>query len=198
MVPVSLVMRRDRDALNGVYAFGGIYAIGMLGWEVTDVGIFGILAALSGAIFSWIGGHADKRFGPKPVIAFCVVLLTLVAVAVVLVSRQSVLGIPVPPDSTLPDIAFYVIGALIGAAGGVLQSASRTMMIRQANPAKITESFGLYALTGKATSFLAPLLIGVTTDISGSQRIGVSPLIALFLIGLVLLIWVKPNGDRPA
>jgi UMF1 family MFS transporter len=105
-------------------------------------------------------------------------------------------GIPVADGSALPDIAFYIIGAVIGAAGGVIQSASRTMMVRQANPDRMTEAFGLYALAGKATSFLAPLLIGITTYATGSQQLGVSPVIGLFLIGLVLLVWVNPNGKR--
>ena len=56
-----------RDALNGMYVFGGIYAAGVLGWSVVDVGIFGILAVLTGAFFAWLGGRADSRFGPKPV-----------------------------------------------------------------------------------------------------------------------------------
>jgi UMF1 family MFS transporter len=121
-----------RDALNGMYVFGGIYAAGVLGWSVVDVGIFGILAVLTGAFFAWIGGHADSRFGPKPVIVFNVLLLTLVAISVVFVGRESIFGMVVGPDSRLPDIAFYLLGALIGAGGGSLQSASRTMMVRQA------------------------------------------------------------------
>jgi UMF1 family MFS transporter len=60
----------------------------------------------------------------------------------------------------------------------------------------MTQSFGLYALTGKATAFIAPISIGVATQLTGSQQIGITPLIALFLIGLILLFWVKPNGDR--
>lgn len=184
-----------RDALNGMYTFGGIYAAGVLGWQTTQVGIFGILAALTGAIFAWLGGKADSRFGPKPVIILNVVVLAAVAAAVVLVSRDSVFGMSVGPDSTLPDIAFYVLGALIGAGGGSLQSASRTMMVRQAPAEKMTEAFGLYALAGKATSFIAPLSIAVVTDLTGSQQLGVTPLIGLFLIGLVLLLWVKPDGD---
>lgn len=184
-----------RDALNGMYVFGGIYAAGVLGWSVVDTGIFGILAIVTGAAFAWLGGRADAAFGPKPVIAVCILVLTLVAVGIVMVSRDSVFGVYVGPDSALPDITFYVLGALIGAAGGALQSASRTMMVRQGDPERMTEGFGLYALAGKATSFIAPFLIGVTTAISGSQQIGVSPLIGLFLIGLVLLIWVSPNGE---
>ncbi len=183
-----------RDALNGMYVFGGIYAAGVLGWSVVDVGIFGILAVLTGALFAWIGGKADSRHGPKPVIVINVVLLTLVAIGVVFVSRESVFGMPVETDSRLPDIAFYMLGALIGAGGGSLQSSSRTMMVRQARQDRMTEAFGLYALAGKATSFIAPLLIGITTQLTGSQQLGVSPLIGLFLIGLVLLIWVDPVG----
>ena len=70
------------------------------------------------------------------------------------------------------------------------------MMVRQANAERMTEAFGLYALAGKATTFLAPAAIAITTDITGSQRLGVTPLIVLFLLGLILLIWVKPDGDR--
>ena len=185
-----------RDALNGMYAFGGIYAAGVLGWSVQNVGIFGIIAIIAGAVAAWLGGMADSRFGPKPVIVVCILALTAMGVAIVLISRDTMFGMPVPEGSALPDIAFYVIGAIIGAAGGVIQSASRTMMVRQANPARMTEAFGLYALSGKATSFLAPLLIGITTYVTESQQLGVSPVIGLFLIGLVLLLWVNPNGKR--
>jgi UMF1 family MFS transporter len=184
-----------RDALNGMYTFGGIYASGVLGWSVIDIGIFGILAVISGAIFAWLGGRADSLFGPKPVIWFCVIILTGIAVGIICVSPTSVFGIAVEEGSSLPDIAFYILGAGIGAAGGALQSASRTMMVRQADPNRMTEAFGLYALAGKATSFIAPLSIGIVTDITNSQQLGIIPLIVLFGIGLVLLVWVKPNGE---
>jgi UMF1 family MFS transporter len=182
-----------RDALNGMYTFGGIYAAGVLGWSVVDTGIFGILAIITGAIFAWLGGRADSAFGPKPVISWSVIVLTGVALGVVFVSRDSVFGMPVDAESNLPDIAFYVLGALIGAAGGTLQSASRTMMVRQADPERMTEAFGLYALAGKATSFLAPAAIGTVTWATGSQQLGVAPLIALFFLGLVLLRWVDAD-----
>jgi UMF1 family MFS transporter len=182
-----------RDALNGLYTFGGIYAAGVLNWTVVDVGIFGIVAIISGAVFAWLGGRADMRFGPKPVIRFSVIGLIIITVAVTMISRETVLFVAVSPESALPDISFYILGALIGALGGVIQSASRTMMVRQANPNRMTEAFGLYALAGKSTSFIAPLSIGVVTAISGNQQIGIAPLIVLFGIGLVLLKYVNPN-----
>jgi UMF1 family MFS transporter len=184
-----------RDALNGMYVFGGIYASGVLGWSIVQIGVFGILAIITGAMFAWLGGRADSRYGPKPVIRLCVLLLCLTAVAIVFVSRTAVFGIAVTPESYLPDVAFYIVGATIGAAGGALQTASRTMMVRQANPARMTEAFGLYALAGKATSFVAPLSIGVVTYLTGSQQLGISPLIVLFLAGLILLVWVEPDPN---
>ncbi|WP_171054686.1 MFS transporter [Roseovarius arcticus] len=184
-----------RDALNGMYFFGGIYAAGVLGWSVVHVGIFGILALVAGAVFAWLGGFADDRFGPKPVIVAAILVLLFVAISITAISRGAIYGVALVPGSILPDVLFYGCGILIGAAGGAVQSASRSMMVRQARAGHMAESFGLYGLAGKATAFIAPTLIGIATSASGSQQIGVSPLIGLFALGLVLLIWVKPEGD---
>ncbi|SFG84287.1 MFS transporter, UMF1 family [Palleronia marisminoris] len=184
-----------RDGLAGAYALGAIFAAGVLDWSVVQTGTFGIIAVISGALFAWIGGRADERFGPKPVIVVSTTALLFTILAAMFVSRDSVFGVPQGVTSQLPDTIFLVIGATIGAAGGALQSASRTMMVRQGNAARMTEAFGLYALTGKATSFIAPLSIGIATSLTGSQHLGVSPLIVLFAVALVLLVWVRPEGD---
>lgn len=184
-----------RDALNGLYTFGGIYAVGVLGWTVTQVGIFGIVAIISGAVFCWISGRVDRRVGPMPVIVFCVITLAFVSLLIVSITPESILFIPIAEGSNMPHVTFFIAGAVIGAAGGALQASSRNMMTRQANPERMTEAFGLYALSGKATAFLAPALIALTSQITGSQRLGVSPVVGLFIIGLVLLFWVKPKGD---
>ncbi|WP_209427235.1 MFS transporter [Pararhodobacter sp. SW119] len=185
-----------RDGLNGIYAFGGIYAAGVLGWSIVQIGVFGILAATIGAIGCWFGGRADRRWGPKPVIVTCILVLILVCCVIVSTDRTMVVFAPVAAGSAAPDVVFYLCGGLIGASGGALQAASRTMMVRQANPERMTEAFGLFALSGKALSFMAPGLIALATTLSESQRLGVSPLIGLFAIGLILLVWVKPEGEH--
>jgi UMF1 family MFS transporter len=185
-----------RDALNGMYFFGGIYAAGVLGWDIVSIGIFGIIAATAAGIFCIFGGFADRAFGPKPVIVWCVIALLLVCITVVGLSRESFMGMPLAEGSTLPDRVFMFCGATIGAAGGILQAASRTMVVYQADEDDLTKAFGLYALAGRATAFLAPFAIGIVTTISGSQRIGISPVIILFLIGLCLLFWVKPVRSK--
>lgn len=184
-----------RDALNGLYGFGGIYASGVLGWTVTQIGVFGILAAITGAIFAYLGGFADRRFGPKTVIVTSICALIVVCLLIVGTSRTSFFGMELAAGSSFPDVLFYICGAVIGAGGGTLQAASRTYLVDQANPDRMTEAFGIYALAGRATAFLAPALITAATAITGSQQLGVSPIILLFVIGLVLLIWVRSSEE---
>lgn len=184
-----------RDALNGLFGFGGVYATGVLDWEVTQVGVFGILGVVMAALASWLGGKWDRKAGPKPVIYGSIILLIGVCIVVVGMSRDSLFGIPLAEGSRLPDIIFYACGGLIGAAGGTIQASSRTLMVLHADEARATEAFGLYALSGKATAFLAPGLIAVVSSWSGSQQIGITPLIGLFLLGLFLLFWVQPRGE---
>lgn len=185
-----------RDALNGLYTFGGTYAVLVLNWNIVKLGQFGIIAAVSAALFSWLGGFLDRRIGPKPVIVVMVCILTVVCFVIVNTSLTHVFGVAVPEGSNLPDLVFYTCGVFIGGMGGILQSASRSMMVRHTRLEKATEGFGLYALSGRATAFLAPALIGIVTAISGDARIGISPLVGLFIVGLVLLFWVHPKGEH--
>jgi UMF1 family MFS transporter len=173
-----------------------VYASGVLNWSIIQIGTFGILGAVTAMVASWFGGKADRRFGPKPVISISIVVLILVCLVIVGMTRESVWGMALDPASNAADQIFYVCGALIGAAGGTLQAASRTMMVRHTTPDRATEAFGLFALSGKVASFMSPFLIGVVTAASGSQRIGISPLIVLFAVGLILLLWVKPKGEQ--
>jgi MFS transporter, UMF1 family len=187
-----------RDALAALYAFGGIYAAGVLGWGAFQLGIFGIVAAAVGTVGTYLAGRADHRWGPRPVIVASIWVLIAVGTSALLTTRTSVLGVAVAPDSRLPDVAFMAAGGFLGAAGGAVQAASRTLLVHLADgrvpPA---QAFGLFALSGRATAFVGPALIALVTTLSGSQRLGVSPVILLFLLGLGLLYWVRPENEQP-
>jgi len=179
-----------RDALNGLYAFGGIYAAGVMHWSIINIGIFGVIANITGAIGAWFGGHADSRFGSKAVVISCIWILIIASILIVSTDQQHILWMKVASatePSPLPNLLFFICGGLIGAAGGALQASSRTLMVDQAEPGKMTEAFGLYALSGRATSFIAPLAIAFITAAFASQRIGITPVILLFSVSLLLL-----------
>ncbi len=186
-----------RDGLIVLYTFGAIYARSILGWEDFFMGIFGIVSTITGALGAWLGGKADARWGSLPVVRVSIFFLLLVSVIVLSTTRDAVVFVPVAEGSGLPDIAFFLCGAIIGAAGGSMQASSRALVVHVVGRnIPMTEAYGIYALSGKATAFIGPALIGLATWLTGSQRLGISPVILLFLLGLVLLIWVKPDGEE--
>jgi len=180
-----------RDALNGLYTFGGIYARGVLEWSTIQLGVFGILASVTGIFGCILGGALDVKLGTKNIIIVCIVTLIIASGVIISTSPTEVLFIQVAAGSGMPNAVFYAAGCLIGAAGGALQASSRPLLVDQADPDRMGEAFGLYALSGRATAFLAPFSIAIMTTLFASQRIGITPLLVLFIISLLLLIPVK-------
>jgi UMF1 family MFS transporter len=182
------------DGLVSLFAFGGIYAAGTFGWDTIRIGTFGIILAIAGTFGAWLGGKLDDKLGAKRVIAGSMLILLSAIIMILLVDKDSVLFVKVaPPEpggllfSGAAERAYLVLGCLIGAAGGPLQAASRTLLIRLAPQDRIAQYFGLFALTGKVTSFVGPLLIGVITAVTESQKAGMAVLVVFFLAGLALL-----------
>jgi UMF1 family MFS transporter len=186
------------DGLVSLFAFGGIYAAGTFGWNTIQIGTFGILLAIAGTFGAWLGGKLDDSLGPKRVIAGSMMILLLAIVAILLVDKDSIFFIkvaPPAPDGALfsgaTERAYLVLGCLIGMAGGPLQAASRTLLIHMAPKERVAQYFGLFALTGKVTSFIGPLLIGVVTAVTESQKAGMAVLVLFFVAGLALLARVR-------
>ena len=182
------------DGLISLFAFGGIYAAGTFGWNTIQIGTFGILLAIAGTFGAWIGGKLDDRFGPKRVISGTLTVLLLSVIWILTVDRDQVMLMSVAPPvpggglfASTSERVYLLLGCLIGMAGGPLQAASRSLLIRLAPKDRIAQYFGLFALTGRVTSFVGPLLIGVVTTITASQKAGMAVLVVFFVAGLMLL-----------
>jgi UMF1 family MFS transporter len=191
-----------QDGLVALFAFGGIYAAGIFGWSTIEIGIFGILLTITGTIGALLGGILDDRLGSRPVVAGALVLLVVSALGIVSISGDRIFFVvpaagPVPGDglfASTPERLYVFLGAVIGIAAGPMQAGSRTLLARLAPAERIGQFFGLFALSGKVTSFMGPLAVGLVTDLSGSQRAGAAVLIAFFLVGLLLLARVREAG----
>lgn len=163
------------DGLTTMFAFGGIYAAATFGMSSSEVIMFGIglniTAGLGAAAFAWM----DDRVGPRKTILASLTGLVVPGVAILLVT-----------DKTL----FWIFGLAIGIFVGPVQASSRSYLARVAPEEMRTEMFGLFALSGKLTSFLGPFLVGWLTLASGSQRVGMSAVIGLFVLGLIGMLFV--------
>ncbi|MEE2661577.1 MAG: MFS transporter [Pseudomonadota bacterium] len=162
------------DGMNTMFVFGGIYAAGTFGMGIAEVMEFGVALNVSaglGAIgFAWL----DDKLGARNIVLLA--LSGLVALGIPLLIIESKLW-------------FWIIGLLLGLFMGPAQSASRSLMVHLAPVSLQTEMFGLYALSGKATAFVGPLILGFVTLASGSQRIGMVTVLVLIAGGLVVVFW---------
>ncbi len=189
------------DGLAAVFVFGGIYGSTTFGWTTLELGLFGILATITGIAGGLVGGWLDDRIGAKRVILGSIVILSLASIGIVSIDRDHVLfAVSVVPASandglfaTAGEKLYMAMGALIGLIAAPLQSASRTMVVRIAPRDRITEIFGLYALAGKLTTFVGPLAVGLVTQFFASQRVGISVLLLFFLVGGWLVTGVRPG-----
>jgi len=168
------------EGLNTLFTFGGIYAAGTFGMEFDELILFGIAlnvtAGLGAAAFAWV----DDWIGPKRTILIAVTGLTVLGAVLLFVEGKAL---------------FWTFALPLGIFVGPAQAASRTMMARLAPPRMMTEMFGLYALSGKATAFLGPALLAWMTVVFASQRAGMAVIMVFFLLGLVLLMGVADKRD---
>ncbi|WP_150307512.1 MFS transporter [Planctomonas psychrotolerans] len=170
-----------RDGLAAVFTFGAIIAAQVFGFTFTEVLLFGIAANVVAGIGTFLGGIVDDRFGAKTVILASLVCLVLGGTSVLLVGDEK--G------------GFWIAGLFLCLFVGPIQASSRSFLARITPPGREGEIFGLYATTGRAVSFLAPALFGLAVAITGDTRFGIIGIVVVLLIGLLLMIPVKP---RPA
>src|SRR5690606_12140392 len=98
---------------------------------------------------------------------------------------------------TAAEKAYIVYGLLIGLAFGPVQASSRSYLARSVSVDEAGRYFGLYAFSGRATSFLAPFLVATVTAVSGSPRLGIAVIILFLVGGLLVLLTTPYPADNP-
>jgi UMF1 family MFS transporter len=160
------------DGLVTVFAFGGIYAAETFGFTLQQVLLFGIVINLAAGLGAVAMGFLDDKIGGKRTIV---------------VSLLGLIGATLLATVATSAAALWTAGILIGIFAGPNQSASRSLMARFVPHDVENEFFGFFAFSGKLTAFIGPFMLGLLTQLSGSQRVGVAIVIVLLLLGLAVL-----------
>ena len=164
------------DGLNAIIVMGGIFAVGVFNLEIKDLLKLSVLMNITAFIGAFVGGMANDRYGSKIVIIFSLIGLILSSVAILFTFSASI---------------FFLFAAINGLFIGPIQSASRVVITSMLNKNNQGKGFGLFATSGKSTSFVGPLLVSTVTFLTDSQRIGFSAAIILLLSGLIILLNIK-------
>jgi len=165
-----------RDGLAGLFTFGGVLGVNVYGISPADVLIFGVAASVVAALGAVLGGLVDDRFGSKPVI--------VVSLASIIVFGLTMMVLSGPR-------AFWLTGLLLCLFIGPAQASARTLLLRMSRHGKEGVAFGLYTMTGRAVSFLAPWLFSVFVDVFGAVRAGMGGLCLVMGVGLLGLLKVR-------
>lgn len=164
------------DGLATLFAFGGIYAAGTFGMELAEVIQFGIALNVTAGLGAVAFAPLDDRVGAKRTIVLALVGLIACGALVLLAQTKTL---------------FWIGGLALGIFVGPCQAASRSLMARLAPPEERAEMFGLLALSGKATAFLGPAILGWVTAMTSSQRAGMATILVFWILGLAFITRVR-------
>lgn len=204
---VLLTLRSDRqlarfliarmaywDGTMALFSFFAILASTTLGWSTREMATFGLFGLLGGTTAGLLAGRIDARLGARNTVIVSLagmILCTIVLASAAQVTAQAThSGTQHPGFYTRADQVFLGMGVLASAFLGLIMSSSRSLLVRLAPAPRLGEYLGLYVMVGRASSFLAPLLVAISTTLSGDQRIGVFS-VALVLLGLGVVLLSK-------
>ncbi len=161
------------DGVLTIIAMAGVIAGVTFGFTTAQVIVLFLIVQFSALAGALAMARPTDTIGPKRVLTGVLVVWVAAGIAAYFIQTQA---------------AFYVVAVVAGLGLGSVQSASRAFMASLIPDGKEAAMFGFYALCGKSSSVLGPVLFGgVTVLADGNQRPGFLVLTGLFLIGLVLL-----------
>ena len=194
-----------QDGVNGLLVLGGVFAAAMFGWSTMEIGIYGIILNVVAIFGCLIAGRVDRAMGSKVVVLVALTLLIIATFGIISTGVDFTLfglvSLPVVSSeglfATPAEKAYILYGLLIGVSFGPVQASSRSYLARSVELHEAGRYFGIYSLSGRATSFLATLSFSAVTAWSGSARAGMTTLL-IFLVTCLVMLWRTnyPASDR--
>ncbi len=198
------------DGMSAVFTFLAGYLGGIFGWSTGRIGIFALIVLTVPIFTSIIGGWIDDLIGTKRTIQICLLGFTLAVLGSVSTTPDEYLFFWAVTDE-LRNQQLPVIGPLLamfgftqfpeqlsltfsimgGAFVGPVLASGRTMVARISPREMMSEVYGLFTLTGKATAFLAPFFVALVTSATQNQRAGFAVILVFLVAGLIGLFWVR-------
>lgn len=169
------------DGVNTVIVFSSIFAATTLGFTSKELIILYMLVQLTALIGAFAMARPIDYVGPKKIASLSLLLWTTVSLLAYLTTEKG---------------HFWIIAMIAGLGLGTIQAASRAFFTQFIPPGKETEYFGVYAMIGKSSAIIGPLLFGYISATTGSQRPSILAVSTFFMLGLILLQFVRGGGPN--
>jgi UMF1 family MFS transporter len=161
------------EGLTALFTFGGILAASIFGFSTEEVLLFAIALNISAGVGSIPGGFLDDRFGPR-----FVILISLVG----LILSGIVIGV------TEDKLTFWIVSIFLGLFIGPVQSAGRSLVAKSVQMDEAAQLYGLLGFSGRAVSFIGPLLVTVGIAITGNDKTAVWIIVGLITVSLFVML----------
>jgi UMF1 family MFS transporter len=171
------------DGVVTVIYFAALYASGTLGFTTGEFGILLIVMNVVAAAGAFSFGWLADRIGQKNAIYISLIIWLAAVVLAYFSTTKS---------------AFYVVATLAGVGMGSTQSVTRSLVALFTPKENAAEFFGFLGIAGKALAFLGPIIFGVVSSVTGSQRPAILSVGAFFIVGMILLSFVDERRGKEA
>jgi len=194
------------DGMTSILIYAGVYAVGVMKWRALEMLFFGIILSVLAVAGGFIGPWLDNRLGPKRAVQIEIGMSLLGILAMLGMAPDQILYFwhwdpaahPLlwhgPFFRTVPEWVFLLIG-FSNAVFITAQFASSRTLLTRLTPAEQTGAFfGVFALSGTATSWLGPFLVNQGTRIFKTQQGGFATITGLLAVGFIGLMFVRGGG----
>ena len=196
------------DGMTAILIYAGVYAVGVMKWRALEMLFFGIILSVLAVLGGFVGRWLDNGLGPKRAVQIEIGMSLLGIIAFLGMAPDRIVYFwhwnPAahaalwngPFFRTLPEWIFLLIGFSNAVFITAQFASSRTLLTRLTPPERTGAFFGVYALSGTATSWLGPFLVNQGTRIFKTQQGGFATIIGLLAVGFVGLLFVRGGGRR--
>ncbi|MEK7823082.1 MAG: MFS transporter, partial [Nitrospirota bacterium] len=169
------------DGVNTVIVFSSIFAATTLGFDAKElIGLY-LIVQITALVGAFIMAKPIDLWGPKKIVTLSLLMWSFVAVSAYFISLKS---------------HFFILASFAGLGLGTVQAASRAFFAQFIPLEHESEYFGVYSLVGKSSAIAGPIVFGYISSAVGSQRPAILAVSVFFIIGLVLVQYVKGGGPN--
>lgn len=177
------------DAIQAVITLSGQYGADYLKIPMAQLTLAILMVQFVAFVGALLFNQVAKWIGAKRSVLVALVIWTGLMVAMFAVKTTT---------------GFFIAAAVVAIVMGGSQALSRSLFSLMIPKGKEAEYFSLYEISDKGTSWLAPLLFGLTLQFTGSYQLAILSLIVFFVLGFLVLWRVDvpraalEAGNRPA